>query len=799
MSHYLAGAGRSPVRTRWLKRFDAAHWTLNFPRPMMASATTPNPGPNPTPNPGPNPDPGQAGGAGALRIDLEFLKADDLCGLIWESEDSADHPLLRYETARDYRGTVLSFRWRSEGAVRALDQLNGPVLTIEGRDESGAARAWYVRLWNYAAGTPNDAAVTLDFDALEGGFLLPGEADPVWAGDVDRMFISMVPEGFTGADEALPETQNATVRIEDMSAEGASSVLAQGDAEVPPHPLRMATGYDDHYNLTPERVMRNMRALGYGAWLNVYVGMSHYMRLLPAGSDKFEVAASGDPLCAPCRSWFGDLLARCAAVGIQTVLSLSYELFDAHAPEDWKQRAADGSPALTGWVPPSTLLSPASENGMSWLRSVGAAFAGMAAAHGPVWMQIGEPWWWTGFGANQVPAFYDQAARDAYLAESGTAAPEMATLPQVLNAAEQDFTAWLGAKLGTSTLALRDAMTAAAPGAKVALLFYAPQVLRTDAAWLADVNMPNAWAAPAFDVLQLEDYDFVIQGDRGASRRAAARIETELGYGPGVRDYFSGFVPSAAEAELWTLIAEAAEGALGEVRETFVWALPQVMRDGFTFFRSEDEDVDAFHDVSFPLALSAGAGGGPEFRTDVADTLSGHEQRAVMWTQGRLSFDAGLGVRSEADLVTAQRFFRARRGRAHAFRFRDPLDHASGEDGASLSPFDQYLGTGDGVRTDFALVKRYGEGGDAEVRRVTRPETGTVRVAVGGAEVAGGWSLESGGTVRFDAPPADGQQVEAGYAFDVPVRFAEDRLDVSLGAWRSGEVPAIPLVEVRED
>ena len=49
------------------------------------------------------------------------------------------------------------------------------------------------------------------------------------------------------------------------------------------------------------------------------------------------------------------------ALGFGLIWSLSYELFDAHCPEDWKQRAADGSPALTGWAPPSTLLltSPA--------------------------------------------------------------------------------------------------------------------------------------------------------------------------------------------------------------------------------------------------------------------------------------------------------------------------------------------------------------------------------------------------------------------------------------------------------
>ena len=33
-----------------------------------------------------------------------FYRTDDLAGLIWEAEDRHDHPLLRYETARDFRG-----------------------------------------------------------------------------------------------------------------------------------------------------------------------------------------------------------------------------------------------------------------------------------------------------------------------------------------------------------------------------------------------------------------------------------------------------------------------------------------------------------------------------------------------------------------------------------------------------------------------------------------------------------------------------------------------------------------------
>ena len=69
-----------------------------------------------------------------------------------------------------------------------------------------------------------------------------------------------------------------------------------------------------------------------------------------------------------------------------------------------------------------------------------------------------------------------------------------------------------------------------------------------------------------------------------------------------------------------------------------------------------------------------------------------------------------------ADLVAVLDFFEARRGRLTGFRFRDPLDWRSCAYGGSPSALDQAIGVGDGVTTEFALVKRYGLGADAYVR-----------------------------------------------------------------------------------
>jgi uncharacterized protein (TIGR02217 family) len=38
---------------------------------------------------------------------------------------------------------------------------------------------------------------------------------------------------------------------------------------------------------------------------------------------------------------------------------------------------------------------------------------------------------------------------------------------------------------------------------------------------------------------------------------------------------------------------------------------------------------------------------------------------------------------------------------------------------------------------------------------------------------------------------------EAGFEFDVPVRFDSDRITTSLAGFAAGEVPSIPVVEVR--
>ena len=75
---------------------------------------------------------------------------------------------------------------------------------------------------------------------------------------------------------------------------------------------------------------------------------------------------------------------------------------------------------------------------------------------------------------------------------------------------------------------------------------------------------------------------------------------------------------------------------------------------------------------------------------------------------------------------------------------------------------------------------------------------GTIRVAVNGVEQMSGWLHLGGGVITFVAAPASGAILTAGFEFDVPVRFAEDVLEVNRATFAAGEMPSVPLVEIRE-
>ena len=211
----------------------------------------------------------------------------------------------------------------------------------------------------------------------------------------------------------------------------------------------------------------------------------------------------------------------------------------------------------------------------------------------------------------------------------------------------------------------------------------------------------------------------------------------------------------------------------------------------------------SFHDVRFPVDISLRANGGPGRRTQVVALASGKEERNASWADSRREYDVGLGLRSVDDVSDTIAFFEARLGRLYAFRFKDWADFKSTKPGQTPGNADQLIGTGDGQTASFQLVKTYADAAGSYVRDVTKPVFGTVLVAVNGVgkienthftvDHLTGMITFTGGNI-----PASGQAVTAGFEFDVPVRFVNDKLALSLETHKLASIGLIPLIEVRE-
>lgn len=212
----------------------------------------------------------------------------------------------------------------------------------------------------------------------------------------------------------------------------------------------------------------------------------------------------------------------------------------------------------------------------------------------------------------------------------------------------------------------------------------------------------------------------------------------------------------------------------------------------------------SFHEVRFPTDIALGSDGGPSYSTSIIESDGGAEQRIGRLANGRHRYSVSYSGREANKIATVQAFYRARRGAEYGFRFKDFYDfHSSPTNptyiGAPGSR-DQLIGVGDGTATQFQLSKRYVSGPTTRVRNITKPVAGTVRVWVNGSELLTGWTVDTTtGIVTFTSAPGSGQNVEASFEFDVPVRFSKEVDEAGLLAshdgFDDGAIEA-PMIEI---
>jgi uncharacterized protein (TIGR02217 family) len=199
----------------------------------------------------------------------------------------------------------------------------------------------------------------------------------------------------------------------------------------------------------------------------------------------------------------------------------------------------------------------------------------------------------------------------------------------------------------------------------------------------------------------------------------------------------------------------------------------------------------AIDNIRLPVEVEQGATGGPRFKTSIQTALSGIEQRIAEWDVARCEYDISYGVHSKELLSEVIRLFRDRRGPAYPFRFKDWSD---------FEALNVSIGIGDGSLALFQLVKDYTEI-FVTTRAIQLPVSGTVEIKVAGVlktegthytvDYATGLVTFTGGNI-----PTTGQAITASFEFDVPVRFVEDTLKVSMTMVDLGDIPSIPLLEV---
>ena len=205
----------------------------------------------------------------------------------------------------------------------------------------------------------------------------------------------------------------------------------------------------------------------------------------------------------------------------------------------------------------------------------------------------------------------------------------------------------------------------------------------------------------------------------------------------------------------------------------------------------------SFDEVRFPEDIAFGMQGGAEYSTDIIELFSGYEQRNSNWAQPRMRYTTTHPVKTQAQMNTLIAFFRARKGKANGFRFRDWSDYTA---------IAQSIGTGNNTNHAFQLQKSYVSGSTTSIRT-------TKKIVASGSQITTvpkiylnsvlktettDYTLDyTTGIVTFVTAPGTGVAITADFEFDVPVRFDTDTMTIRQEYGQEFYWENIALIEVR--
>lgn len=538
-----------------------------------------------------------------FQVIFDMRLKDDLVGIVWDSENTKDHKLLRYSTNYDYSDLVWEFDIELSPTMPVLnDEHYAPILTVEYKDPVGRKGIAYIALWNYAT-TPNSRSshIRIDWNTVRSGFTANVQFS---VKNIQKIFFSGFVTGYEKVHTPLAQTTSGYVRVTNSVVTGRTSKLTRSRVRVDPHNIGMCTSYDDHYDLNPARLVDNLNALGYNGFINHYCGMSHY----PVIDWNFELNRFyiPDPLVdgrdvvnEPTKAWHRAYASTLHANNLEPVFSVSWELYSQGAREEWCQREYNDRLGKTGYTPPSYFASLCNPNAIEYLHRAYREFADILVETGcDVIMQIGEPWWWFNVDSTN-PCIYDYPTKVAFNNDTGLFAPDLGTIYEAVNKTDptsQAFKDWLRNKLGQTCQDIRTMLKSHyGNDAKICPLIFFPSIRTHQVSLATYINYPKEhYMYPNFDFVMTEAYDWILEAHLDLSHGAVGEIPLgELEYPRDKVAYLSGFVPDSAIAYIYgfdyekpyrspiwqRIFGDLKNNEVENIWKQLIWAYPQVMYD----------------------------------------------------------------------------------------------------------------------------------------------------------------------------------------------------------------------------
>ncbi|WP_298524087.1 collagen binding domain-containing protein, partial [uncultured Methanobrevibacter sp.] len=518
-----------------------------------------------------------------LTVTGTFRTTNDLIGMYWYSKDILEHPYISYGERSDYTDVVLEFDYNMTGCK---DFLNCS-FTIE----SNAGETYYLEINRFI----KNNHVTLNFNNLtlpvNSTFYRNGQAVKVSTetkidvSDLKLILFTIIPTSYNGANYTIIENTDFRCKISNITV--TNGEICDEQPQLAPHQYRICEGYDDSYNINPYRLAKEMRKLGYAEWVDLYIGASYYYEKSGIVGDvitemgfnhnrtEMMVLNKTVPLNKAFMAWLDCYSRELKNNGVENLI-ISVSMENLQSPKTWRQAFTNGEFAMTTWQPSTFLFTPCNDEVVSYMQNVSESCLDIVVANGmrPI-LQMGETWWWW----DDKPYFYDEFTQAKYRAEhDGVSMPYM-----TYKYYNKTAISWLNQQLVKYSDALHDVVKSSkyADGLYM-VLFYLPSVIDTGTVpqMIIDVNyLKDAYTPDKLDILQIEDYDWVIWSN--AQHSQAYTIGQELGFNEDKLHYFGGFVEYKDHAErLWPLIEKAMDDAIEKnFSEVYVWAGSQVRRD----------------------------------------------------------------------------------------------------------------------------------------------------------------------------------------------------------------------------